>query len=491
MKRYLRYTFTQISVKIKVTESRFLQKGRSELAMNAFGDRLPPQNIEAEQSVLGSVLLDPDSLVQAMEFITERDFYQRSHQIIFEAMMGLNDNNEAIDVITIANALEAKGQLEDIGGAPYLAELASVVPTAANISYYAKIVEDRAILRRLISTANDIARAGYEDSDDVGKLLNDSEQKILEVSEKKNRNGFVNISDILHQAIENIDDLYQNNEDITGLSTGYKALDSMTSGLHEDELIILAARPGVGKTAFALNVAQNIGTKTDETVAIFSLEMGAEQLVNRMLCAEGTIDASNLRNGQLTEEEFQNLYVAMGSLSKANIYIDDTPGIRTAEIRAKCRRLKQERGDLGLIVIDYLQLIEGSGRESRQQEVSEISRQLKRLAKELSVPVIALSQLSRGIEQRQDKRPILSDLRESGSIEQDADIVAFLYREDYYRNEDEDEEEAADDNIVEIILEKNRSGARGTAQLLFIKEYNKFSSLSYYPESAIPEAPPF
>jgi len=458
--------------------------------METFGDRLPPQNIEAEQSVLGSVLLDPDSLVPAMEFITERDFYQRSHQLIFTAMMELNDDNEAIDVITIANALEAKGQLEDVGGAPYLADLASVVPTAANVSYYAKIVEDRAVLRRLISTANDIARAGYENNDDVGKLLNDSEQKILEVSEKKNRSGFVNISDILHQAIENIDELYQNNEEITGLSTGYKALDTMTSGLHEDELIILAARPGVGKTAFALNVAQNIGTKTDETVAIFSLEMGAEQLVNRMLCAEGTINASNLRNGQLTEEEFQNLYVAMGSLSKANIYIDDTPGIRTAEIRAKCRRLKQERGNLGMIVIDYLQLIEGSGKESRQQEVSEISRQLKRLAKELSVPVVALSQLSRGVEQRQDKRPILSDLRESGSIEQDADIVAFLYREDYYRSDEEDEEETADDNIVEVILEKNRSGARGTAQLLFIKEYNKFSSLSYYPESAIPNAPP-
>jgi len=458
--------------------------------METFGDRLPPQNIEAEQSVLGSVLLDPDSLVPAMEFITERDFYQRSHQLIFTAMMELNDDNEAIDVITIANALEAKGQLEDVGGAPYLADLASVVPTAANVSYYAKIVEDRAVLRRLISTANDIARAGYENNEDVGKLLNDSEQKILEVSEKKNRSGFVNISDILHQAIENIDELYQNNEEITGLSTGYKALDTMTSGLHEDELIILAARPGVGKTAFALNVAQNIGTKTDETVAIFSLEMGAEQLVNRMLCAEGTINASNLRNGQLTEEEFQNLYVAMGSLSKANIYIDDTPGIRTAEIRAKCRRLKQERGNLGMIVIDYLQLIEGSGKESRQQEVSEISRQLKRLAKELSVPVVALSQLSRGVEQRQDKRPILSDLRESGSIEQDADIVAFLYREDYYRSDEEDEEETADDNIVEVILEKNRSGARGTAQLLFIKEYNKFSSLSYYPESAIPNAPP-
>jgi len=459
------------------------------LAAEAFGDRLPPQNIEAEQSVLGSILLNPEAIVSAMEYVDESSFYRRSHQLIFKAMMDLNDANEAIDVVTITDDLEAKGQLEDIGGPPYLAELVSTVPTAANVTYYAKIVDDRSTLRKLINAANDIAQAGYEDNEDVAKLLNNSEQKILEVSEKRSRNGFMSIGDILHQTIENIDELYRQNEDITGLSTGYKALDSMTSGLHPDELIILAARPGVGKTAFALNVAQNIGTKTDETVAIFSLEMGAEQLVNRMLCAEGTIDATHLRNGQLTEEEFQNLYVAMGSLSQSSIYIDDTPGIRTAEIRAKCRRLKQEKGDLGLIVIDYLQLIEGSGKESRQQEVSEISRQLKKLSKELSVPVVALSQLSRGVEQRQDKRPILSDLRESGSIEQDADIVAFLYREDYYRDEDGEEDDTAD-NVVEVILEKNRSGARGTVQMLFIKEYNKFSSMSYYPEDMIPGSPP-
>lgn len=459
------------------------------MAAEAFGDRLPPQNIEAEQSVLGSILLNPEAIVSAMEYVDESSFYRRSHQLIFKAMMDLNDANEAIDVVTITDDLEAKGQLEDIGGPPYLAELVSTVPTAANVTYYAKIVDDRSTLRKLINAANDIAQAGYEDNEDVAKLLNNSEQKILEVSEKRSRNGFMSIGDILHQTIENIDELYRQNEDITGLSTGYKALDSMTSGLHPDELIILAARPGVGKTAFALNVAQNIGTKTDETVAIFSLEMGAEQLVNRMLCAEGTIDATHLRNGQLTEEEFQNLYVAMGSLSQSSIYIDDTPGIRTAEIRAKCRRLKQEKGDLGLIVIDYLQLIEGSGKESRQQEVSEISRQLKKLSKELSVPVVALSQLSRGVEQRQDKRPILSDLRESGSIEQDADIVAFLYREDYYRDEDGEEDDTAD-NVVEVILEKNRSGARGTVQMLFIKEYNKFSSMSYYPEDMIPGSPP-
>ncbi|WP_091898618.1 replicative DNA helicase [Marinilactibacillus piezotolerans] len=457
--------------------------------MEPLGDRLPPQNIEAEQSVLGSILLNPEALISAMEYIESEDFYRRAHQLIFQTMVDLSERNEAIDVITIADRLESKNQLEDIGGTPYLADIATTVPTAANVEYYSKIVEERSILRRLIQTATEIASRGYEESSNLPNLLDEAERKILEVSEKRSRSGFVNIETVLRETINNIDELFQNDEEITGISTGYKALDQMTAGLHEDELIILAARPGVGKTAFALNVAQNIGTKTDETVAIFSLEMGAEQLVNRMLCAEGTINASNLRTGKLTEEEFTKLFVAMGSLSKANIYIDDTPGIRTAEIRAKCRRLKQERGSLGLVVIDYLQLIEGTGRESRQQEVSEISRQLKKLAKELSVPVVALSQLSRGVEQRQDKRPILSDLRESGSIEQDADIVAFLYRDDYYRSDgDEDEPEPVDDNVVEVILEKNRSGARGTVKLLFIKEYNKFSSLTYYPEDQIPRA---
>ncbi|API90224.1 replicative DNA helicase [Marinilactibacillus sp. 15R] len=457
--------------------------------MEPLGDRLPPQNIEAEQSVLGSILLNPEALISAMEYIESEDFYRRAHQLIFQTMVDLSERNEAIDVITIADRLESKNQLEDIGGTPYLADIATTVPTAANVEYYSKIVEERSILRRLIQTATEIASRGYEESSNLPNLLDEAERKILEVSEKRSRSGFVNIETVLRETINNIDELFQNDEEITGISTGYKALDQMTAGLHEDELIILAARPGVGKTAFALNVAQNIGTKTDETVAIFSLEMGAEQLVNRMLCAEGTINASNLRTGKLTEEEFTKLFVAMGSLSKANIYIDDTPGIRTAEIRAKCRRLKQERGSLGLVVIDYLQLIEGTGRESRQQEVSEISRQLKKLAKELSVPVVALSQLSRGVEQRQDKRPILSDLRESGSIEQDADIVAFLYRDDYYRSDgEEDEPEPVDDNVVEVILEKNRSGARGTVKLLFIKEYNKFSSLTYYPEDQIPRA---
>ena len=312
----------------------------------------------------------------------------------------------------------------------------------------------------------------------------------MDVSERRNRSGFREIKDVLNETLSDIDRLSQQSEDITGLPTGYREFDKMTAGLQPDNLIILAARPAVGKTAFALNIAQNVATSTDTSVAIFSLEMSAESLVNRMLCAEGSINANHLRTGQLDEGEWQNLIVAMGALSNTSIFIDDTPGIKMAEIRAKCRRLAKEKGNLGLVVIDYLQLIEGSNKESRQQEVSEISRQLKKLAKELSVPILALSQLSRGVEQRQDKRPVLSDIRESGSIEQDADIVAFLYRDDYYERGESKSEEDGDDQDslnqdvgeVELIIEKNRAGARGTVKLLFIKSYNKFSNISYAQE---------
>ncbi|MEG0255185.1 MAG: replicative DNA helicase [Vagococcus sp.] len=442
-------------------------------------DRIPPQSIEAEQAVLGSVFLDSESIVEAMEYIEAKDFYRRSHQTIFQIMIDLNNRNEAIDAITVKEQLEQKKMIEDIGGVSYLSELTLSVPTAANVGYYAQIVEQKALLRNLIQTATDIVTSGFEQDEDVESILDEAERKILEVSEKRNRSGFLAIADVLGESINQIERLSQQGESITGLPTGYHALDKMTAGLQPEELIILAARPAVGKTAFALNIAQNVGTKTDQSVAIFSLEMSAESLVNRMLCSEGLVEASHLKTGQLSDEEWDNIIVAMGSLSKANIFIDDTPGIKISEIRAKCRKLHQEQGELGLILIDYLQLIEGTGRENRQQEVSEISRQLKKLAKELKVPVIALSQLSRGVEQRQDKRPVLSDIRESGSIEQDADIVAFLYREDYYRSEDgEDEEPQETNNVIEVIIEKNRSGARGTVELLFIKEYNKFSSLS-------------
>ncbi|MGB9343758.1 replicative DNA helicase, partial [Trichococcus sp.] len=446
--------------------------------------RIPPHSIEAEQSVLGSIFLDPETVVNVLEYLESSDFYRKNHQIIFDAILQLNNRNEAIDVVTISNELDTKNQLENAGGMEYLAELAVAVPTSANVEYYAKIVEEKSILRNLIRSATEIVRKGYEEGDELAVMLDSAEQNILQVSERRNRSGFIRISDVVSASLQNIESLAQRSDDVTGVPTGYIALDKMTAGLQKEELIILAARPAVGKTAFALNIAQNVATKADQVVAIFSLEMGAESLVNRMLCAEGNIDAGHLRTGQLSEDEWSNLIMAMGTLGQSKIFIDDTPGIRIAEIRAKSRRLLQEQGKLGLIVIDYLQLIEGNNRESRQQEVSDISRQLKKLAKELKVPVIALSQLSRGVEQRQDKRPVLSDIRESGSIEQDADIVAFLYRDDYYEREggEDSERDEQENNVVEVIIEKNRSGARGTVKLLFKKEFNKFSSMSYMPE---------
>lgn len=445
-------------------------------------ENVPPQDIEAEQAVLGAIFLDAEALVEAMAQIEPQDFYRRAHQIVFRSMIALNDRNENIDIITLKSQIESENTLEDVGGISYLTELSQVTPTASGVAHYAKIVKDKSTLRELIQAATKIVKEGYSQEGSVEEIVEAAEKGILNVSEKRNSTGFQAIADVLNSTMENIDRLSQQNEEITGLPTGYPELDKMTAGLQPEELIILAARPAVGKTAFALNIAQNIGTRTDRSVAIFSLEMGAESLVNRMLCAEGTIEAGHLRTGQLTEQEWHNLIMAMGSLSNTSIFIDDTPGIKVSEIRARCRRLAQEKGNLGLILIDYLQLIEGSGRESRQQEVSEISRQLKKLAKELKVPVIALSQLSRSVEQRQDKRPVLSDIRESGSIEQDADIVAFLYREDYYQRqgteEDKNEEEQAVNDVIEVIIEKNRSGARGTVELLFKKEYNKFASIS-------------
>jgi len=457
-------------------------------------DHTPPQNLDAEKAVLGAIFLSTDALVDALEYLTPEDFYRREHQIIFQAMIDLNDRDEAIDAVTIADRLTSKNELDDVGGITYIADLASAVPTAANAVFYAKIVQDAAVKRRLIQTATNIVTQGYQDDGtDINDLLDNAERDIMNVAEMRSQSGFKTIRDVLNSTFEDINDLAERGDAITGLSTGYAELDKMTTGLHDDELMILAARPAVGKTAFALNIAQNVGTKTDKTVAIFSLEMSAESLVNRMLCAEGSIDANHLRTGQLSEDEWQNLIVAMGSLAKASIYIDDTAGNKITEIRAKCRRLAKEKQNLGLIVIDYLQLIEGTNKESRQQEVSDISRQLKKLAKELHVPVIALSQLSRGVEQRQDKRPVLSDIRESGSIEQDADIVSFLYRDDYYEREGDDadgndsggdprDEGDQDVGEVEVIIEKNRSGPRGTVKLLFVKSFNKFSSVAHIPD---------
>ncbi|WP_077215195.1 replicative DNA helicase [Bacillus dakarensis] len=447
-----------------------------------FSDRLPPQNIEAEQAVLGAIFLEPSSLTLATEILIPEDFYRAAHQKIFNVMLNLNDQGKAVDLITVTEELAAAKLLEDTGGVSYLSELAGSVPTAANIEYYAKIVEEKSLLRRLIRTATGIAQDGYQREDEVELLLSEAEKSIMEVSGRKNAGAFHNIKDVLVRTYDNIEMMHNRVGDITGIATGFAELDEMTAGFQRNDLIIVGARPSVGKTAFALNIAQNVATKTGENVAIFSLEMGAEQLVMRMLCAEGNIDAQRLRTGSLTDEDWGKLTMAMGSLSNAGIFIDDTPGVRVQDIRAKCRRLKQEHG-LGMILIDYLQLILGSGRsgENRQQEVSEISRSLKQLARELQVPVIALSQLSRGVEQRQDKRPMMSDIRESGSIEQDADIVAFLYRDDYYDKESENK------NIIEIIIAKQRNGPTGTVSLAFVKEYNKFVNLERrFDDSAMP-----
>ncbi|GGF94056.1 replicative DNA helicase [Paenibacillus abyssi] len=435
-------------------------------------DRVPPQNLEAEQAVLGAVLLQGEALITAMERVRSEDFYSVPHQLIFEAMIELGENSQPIDLVTLTAYLQDRQQLEEIGGVSYLAKLVGGVPTAANVDYYAQIVEEKSMLRRLIRTATQIVSNGYAAAEDVGMLLNEAEQKIMELSNRRASSGFISIRDVLMEVFERVEHLYSQKGGATGIPSGFTDLDKMTSGFQRNDLIIVAARPSVGKTAFALNIAQNVGVRARETVAIFSLEMSAAQLVQRMICAESNVDAGRMRTGYLEGDDWEKLTMAIGSLSEAEIYIDDTPGITVADIRAKCRRLKKEKG-LGMILIDYLQLIQGRGKagENRQQEVSEISRTLKQIARELEVPVIALSQLSRGVEQRQDKRPMMSDLRESGSIEQDADIVAFLYRDDYYDKESEKK------NIIEIIIAKQRNGPVGTVELAFLKNYNKFVSL--------------
>ncbi|AXI00655.1 replicative DNA helicase [Sporosarcina sp. PTS2304] len=442
--------------------------------MNQMIERTPPHNNEAEQSVIGAVFLEPQALITASEILMPEDFYRVAHKKIFETMLVLSDKGQPIDLVTITEELKVKNELEDIGGISYLTELANAVPTAANIVYYANIVEEKSLLRKLIRVATSIVEDGYTREDEVEALLGEAEKKMMEVSSRKNAGDFRHIKDVLVESYDNIELLHTRKGDVTGIPTGFRDLDKITAGFQRNDLIIVAARPSVGKTAFALNVAQNVATKTDENVAIFSLEMGAEQLVMRMLCAEGNIDAQVLRTGNLEADDWRKLTMAMGSLSNAGIFIDDSPGIRINEIRSKCRRLQQEHG-LGMIMIDYLQLIMGSGRgsDNRQQEVSEISRSLKALARELKIPVIALSQLSRGVEQRQDKRPMMSDLRESGSIEQDADIVSFLYREDYYDKETEMQ------NMIEIIIAKQRNGPTGTVTLAFAKEYNKFLNIDW------------
>jgi replicative DNA helicase len=437
-------------------------------------DRLPPQNLEAEQAVLGAILLNPDVLTNVNERIRAEDFYRQGHQRLFQVMNELAEKREPIDLVTLTALLQDKNLLEEVGGVSYLTEIAALVPAISNVDYYAKIVETKSMQRNLIRTASEIIGEAYTSEEDITGIMETAEKKILDIAKRRIKGSFAPIKEVLVESYEQIEALHYNKGGLKGLSTGFIDLDKMTSGFQKSDLIIVAARPSMGKTAFALNVAQNVATRTGETVAIFSLEMSSAQLVMRMIASEGNIDAQAFRTGNLNEEDWEKLTMSIGTLSEASIFIDDTPGITIFDIRAKLRRLQAEHG-LGLVMIDYLQLISGRGIESRQQEISEISRSLKLMAREFNVPIIALSQLSRAVEQRQDKRPMLSDLRESGSIEQDADMVAFLYRDDYYNEESEKK------NIAEIIIGKQRNGPVGRVELLFLKNYNKFLSLELRP----------
>ena len=430
-----------------------------------------PHDLLAEQAVLGSIFLDPDKIHIASEYLTKDSFFKQSHGMLFNIMQELSDRGDPIDPVSVKSALDSIGQFEQVGGMAFLASLINAVPTSAHIEHYSKLVAEKSRARKVIEDLSQSISNVYDGQKDLNEILAQTEQNLSTISNEQKK-GFRTIIDVIDSTQSILDERSQKVGDVTGTSTGFTDFDQITTGLHEDNLIIIAARPAMGKTAFALNIAQNVAKNSDKAVAIFSLEMGAESLVERMLSAEGLIPSYHVRTGNLSESEWRRMISAQERLAKGKIFIDDTAGIRISEIRSKAKRLAQENGGLGLIVIDYLQLIEGRGRENRQQEVSEISRQLKIIAKELKVPVIALSQLSRGVDQRNDKRPILSDLRESGSIEQDADIVAFLYREAYYKRDEQEEP----DNVTELIIEKNRHGSLGTVQLYFLKEYAKFAN---------------
>ena len=434
--------------------------------------KVPPHDIEAEQAIIGSMLTDRDAVISAVEVLKEEDFYREDNKAIYEAILNLYNRSEPIDIITVKSELESMGKFDQVGGLEYLAELPEQVPTTANAMKYVKIVEEKSTLRQLIKTANEIIELGYNPTEDVEDIMEGAEKKIFNVMQDKNQKGYEPIKDVLVESFTKLEELYNRKQHITGVPSGFIGLDYRTSGFHGSELILIAARPAMGKTAFALNIATNAAVRANVPVAIFSLEMSKEQLVNRVLCSEAMVDSNKVRTGKLEEDDWTKLAGAIGPLSEAEIYIDDTPGINITEIRAKCRKLKLEK-NIGMVVIDYLQLIQGSGKRngSREQEISEISRSLKILAKELDVPVIALSQLSRAAEQRPDHRPMLSDLRESGAIEQDADIVMFLYRDDYY-NEDSEKK-----GIAEVILAKHRGGSTGTEELLWLGSYTKFVNI--------------
>ena len=434
--------------------------------------KVPPHDLEAEQAIIGSMLTDRDAVISAIEILKEEDFYREDNKAIYTAILNLYNRAEPIDIITVKSELESMGKFEQVGGLEYLAELPEKVPTTANAMKYIKIVEEKSTLRRLIKTANEIIELGYSPTEDVEDIMEGAEKKIFNIMQEKNQKGYAPIKDVLVESFTKLEELYNRKQHITGVPSGFTELDYRTAGFHGSELILIAARPAMGKTAFALNIATNAALRANVPVAIFSLEMSKDQLVNRMLCSEAMVDSNKVRTGKLDEEDWTKLAAAIGPLSEAGVYIDDTPGISVMEIRTKCRKLKMEK-NIGLVVIDYLQLISGSNKRngSREQEISEISRSLKVLAKELNVPVIALSQLSRAVEQRDDHRPMLSDLRESGAIEQDADIVMFLYRDDYYNKE------SAEKDIAEVIIAKQRGGSTGTVKLYWMGNYTKFVNI--------------
>lgn len=438
----------------------------------SFGQRLPPQNLEAEQSVLGSMLLDKDAIYTAVEFLQEEDFYRTAHQRIFKAMIALSDRAEPVDLVTLAEELKKHQLLEKIGGTAFLVSLANAVPTAANVAYYAQIVREKAILRDLISSCTDIITSSYDSPASVDEFLDLAEQRIFEVGSRGKFQDFFPLKEVLVQAFERIERLYDHQKGVTGLSSGFSDLDEISSGLQESDLIIVAARPGMGKTTLALNIAHHIAVREKKPAALFSLEMSREQLAQRLLCSQAHIDSQSLRRGYLSQEDWQKLTRAVGPLSDAPLYIDDSASLSVMEIRSRARRLKAEKG-LEVVFVDYLQLMRGHGRmENRQQELSDISRSLKALAKELCLPVIALSQLSRAVEKRPDRRPILSDLMESGGIEANADMVLFIYREAYYTRDTEK------GNMAEIIVAKQRNGPTGTVELYFLDRYNKFVNIA-------------
>lgn len=430
--------------------------------------RIPPHSVESEQSILGSILLDKDAIITVAETITPTDFYKDAHRIIYESMMALNNKNEPIDMVTLTDELRKRGYLDNIGGVTYLTSLSTIVPTTSNVKYYADIVKEKSVLRQLIKASNDIINLGYGSGESAENVLDFAEKKIFDISQERTNDDFKPINQVLMDTYDMIESIYSNKSDVTGVTTGFKDLNKKINGLQRTDLILVAARPAMGKTAFALNLVQNAAIKGNASVAVFSLEMSKEQLAQRMIAAQSNVELKKMKTGTLNDADWPRIISAMAVMSDAKIFIDDTPGIKINELRSKCRKLKMEQG-LDLVMIDYLQLMESDSKnESRQQEISKISRSLKILAKELDCPVVALSQLSRAPEQRADHRPVLSDLRESGAIEQDADIVMFLYRDEYYHSDSEKKD------LAEIIIAKNRHGETGSVELVWMGSIQRF-----------------